>query len=69
MSGDVVWWVLKKPDTEVWLVKIIHSMYKNAQICFRVNGTFSDVFQIQPKITPGNSVKYFVIHNSAGGTI
>ena len=31
IPSDVIWWVLKKLDVEGWLIKIVQSMYRNAQ--------------------------------------
>ena len=31
---DVVWWALEKLDIQEWLVKIVQSMYRNAQSRF-----------------------------------
>ena len=51
---DAVWWALRKFDVEEWLVKIVQSMYRNAQSRFRVNGTFSDDFLVQTGLHEGS---------------
>ena len=46
VARDTVWWALRKLGGKEQMVKILQSMYKNAQSRVRVNGTFDD-FLIQ----------------------
>ena len=54
MSGNVVWWALRKRSVEEWLVKTVRSMYKNAQSRVRVNWTFSVDFMLQIRLYEGS---------------
>ena len=54
MSGNVVWWALRKRSVEEWLVKSVQSMYKNAQSRVRVNWTFSVDFMLQIRLYEGS---------------
>lgn len=54
MSGNVVWWALRKRSVEEWLVKTVQSMYKNAQSRVRVNWTFSVDFMLQIRLYEGS---------------
>ena len=56
-------------DVDEWLVKIAESVYRNDQICVIVSGVFSDNFQCPGRIMPKLSAMFFVIYDSAGGTI
>ena len=42
-----VWWALRKLDVEIWLVKIVQSVNRNARSRVRVNKSFSDDFLVQ----------------------
>ena len=46
VSRDAIWWTLRTPGTEEWLVNIVESMYRNSLSRTRVNGTFSDNFLV-----------------------
>ena len=54
MSGNVVWWALRKRSVEEWLVKTVQSMYKYAQSRVRVNWTFSVDFMLQIRLYEGS---------------
>ena len=54
MSGNVVWWALRKRSVEEWLFKTVQSMYKNAQSRVRVNWTFSVDFMLQIRLYEGS---------------
>ena len=54
MSGNVVWWALRKRSVEEWLVKTVQSMYKNAQSRVRANWTFSVDFMLQIRLYEGS---------------
>ena len=54
VSGNVVWWALRKRSVEEWLFKTVQSMYKNAQSRVRVNWTFSVDFMLQIRLYEGS---------------
>ena len=68
MARDTVWWALRKLGGKEQMVKILQSMYKNAQSRVRVNGTFNEFFD-PSRIASGLSVNSFVIYHSAGSNI
>lgn len=56
MLTDVVRWAFRKPDVEEWLVRIVQSIYTNAQSHLRANGTFSDDFLIYVGLHRGSAL-------------
>ena len=49
-----IWWALRKRGVEEWLVKIVQSMFRNARSHIRVNGTFSNDFQVRVGLHQGS---------------
>ena len=49
---------LRKLGVEEWLIKIIESVYRNAQSRVRVNDTFSDDFLTQVGLHKGSILTY-----------
>ena len=43
-----------KLGVEEWLAKTVQSMYRNAQSCVRVNGTFKYDFQVKAGLNQGS---------------
>ena len=54
---------MKSLGVEEWLVEIVESMYRNAQIRVRVNGAFSDDFLIHAGLHQSSmlSCLFFVV--------
>ena len=59
---DVLWWALSKLKVEKELVKILQSIYKNAQSRVRVNGTFSVDFLLQVGLHQGSMIYNSIIY-------
>ena len=51
---DVVWWAMRKLGVEEWLVKVVQSMYHNVRSRVRVNGEFSDEFEVKVGVHQGS---------------
>ena len=47
---DVVWRTLRKLGVEEWLVKVVQSMYRNAQNRVQINRTLSDEFLVHIRL-------------------
>ena len=42
-----LWWAMRRVGVEVWVIHPIKAIYENAKSRVRVNGQFSDVFNIK----------------------
>ena len=51
---DIVWWALRKLGASEWLVKVVQTMYRNAQSRVRINSTFSDSFGVKVGVHQGS---------------
>ena len=50
----VIWWAKRKLGVEEWLVKLVQAMYSNARSQVRVNGTYSDPFEVKVGVHQGS---------------
>ena len=46
----MLYFTIKKLRTEKWFLKVVQSMYRNAQSQITVNGTFSENFLVQIRL-------------------
>ena len=51
---DVLWWAMRKLGIDEWLIRIVQSMYANARSRVRVNGTFSNEFEVKVGVHQGS---------------
>ena len=51
---DVIWWAMRKLGVEEWIVRVVQAMYANARSRVRVNGTFSDDFEVKVGVHQGS---------------
>ena len=51
---DVIWWAMRKLGVEEWIVRVVQAMYANARSRVRVNGTFSDGFEVKVGVHQGS---------------
>ena len=63
----LIWWALRKPGVEEWLVKTAQLMYWKAQSHIRIKETFSDDFLVHLRLNQGSAS--FINYHSPGATI
>ena len=51
---DVIWWALRSLGVEEWAVRAIQSMYSNARSRVRVNGQYSEEFEVKVGVHQGS---------------
>ena len=51
---DVLWWALKSLGVEEWAVRVVQSMYSNARSRVRVNGQYSEEFDVKVGVHQGS---------------
>ena len=49
----VLWWANRRVGVEEWVIRAFKAMYENAKSCVRVNGQFSDKFNIKVGVHQG----------------
>ena len=43
----VIWWAMRKLGIEEWIISLVQAMYVNARSHVRVNGSYSDLFDVK----------------------
>ena len=51
---EVVWWAMRKLGVDEWIVALVQAMYTNAKSRVRVNGSYSDVFEVNVGVHQGS---------------
>ena len=51
---DVLWWALRSLGVEEWAVQAVQSMYSNARSRVRVNGQYSEEFDVKVGVHQGS---------------
>ena len=51
---DVIWWALRKPGTNEWLVRLVQSMYKDVRSRVRVGDGYSEEFGVGVGVHQGS---------------
>ena len=51
---DVLWWALRSLGVEEWAVRVVQSMYSNARSRVRVNGQYSEEFDVKVGVHQGS---------------
>ena len=49
----VLWWAMRRPGVDEWVIRAVKAMYENAKSCVHVNGQFSDKFNIKVSFHQG----------------
>ena len=52
--GKVIWWTLRKPGVEEWIVWLVQGMYANAQSHIRVGEGYSGEFEVKVSVHQGS---------------
>ena len=50
----VIWWAMRKLGIEEWIISLVQAMYVNARSQVRVNGSFSDPFDVKVGVHQGS---------------
>ena len=54
---DVLWWSLKSLGVKEWAVQAVQSMYSNARSRVRVNGQYSEEFDVKVGVHQGSVLR------------
>ena len=54
MPWKVIWWVLRKPGLEKWIVRLVQEMYANAQSRVHVGERYSEEFEVKVSVHQGS---------------
>ena len=59
----VIWWALRKPGVEEWIVRLVQGMYANAQSHVRVGEGYREEFEVKVGVHQGSvlSLLFFII--------
>ena len=50
----VIWWALRKPGVEEWIVRLVQGMYANARSRIRVYEGYSEEFEVKVGVLQGS---------------
>ena len=53
VSMKFAWWAMRRVGVEEWVKHTVKSIYENAKSCVRLNGHFSDQFNIKVGVKVG----------------
>ena len=51
---EVIWWAMRKLGLEEWIINLVKAMYNNATSKVRINGTYSDPFEVKVGVHQGS---------------
>ena len=51
---QVLWWAMRKVGVEEWIIDIVKAMYSNSKSRVRVNGSYSDQFDVRVGVHQGS---------------
>ena len=51
---DVIWWAMRKLGIDEWIVSVVKSMYENVRSRVRINGSFSEEFEVKVGVHQGS---------------
>ena len=51
---EVIWWAMRKLGLEEWIINIVKAMYNNATSKVRINGSYSDPFEVKVGVHQGS---------------
>ena len=54
MPRAVLWWAMRKLGVEEWLIRVVMSMYDNAQSKVRVNNTYRNPINVSVGVHQGS---------------
>jgi len=66
VSCKVVWWALRSPGVDEWLVSVVQSMYEDATTVVRVHGRDNKAFGVRVGVHQVSvlSLQLFVMHSA-----